>query len=61
MSFLLKIVLLPLDKYPPFASMWIELEDIMLSEVSQSEGQALCGLIQGILKKIVKGMIGERR
>ena len=21
------------DKYPPFASMWIELEDIMLSEV----------------------------
>ena len=25
------------DKYPPFASMWIELEGIMLSEVSQSE------------------------
>ena len=25
------------DKYPPFASMWMELEGIMLSEVSQSE------------------------
>ena len=25
------------DKYPPFASMWKELEGIMLSEVSQSE------------------------
>ena len=25
------------DKYPPFASMWVELEGIMLSEVSQSE------------------------
>ena len=25
------------DKYPPFASTWMELEDIMLSEVSQSE------------------------
>ena len=25
------------DKYPPSASMWMELEGIMLSEVSQSE------------------------
>ena len=25
------------DKYPPFTSTWIELEGIMLSEVSQSE------------------------
>ena len=25
------------DEYPPFASTWIELESIMLSEVSQSE------------------------
>ena len=25
------------DKYPPFASMWMELEGIMLSEISQLE------------------------
>ena len=25
------------DKYPPFASTWMELEGIMLSEVSQLE------------------------
>ena len=25
------------DKYPPFASMWMELEGIIMSEVSQSE------------------------
>ena len=25
------------DKYPPFASTWMELEGMMLSEVSQSE------------------------
>ena len=25
------------DKYPPFVSMWMELEGIMLSDVSQSE------------------------
>ena len=24
-------------KYPAFASMWMELEDVMLSEISQSE------------------------
>ena len=25
------------DEYPPFALMWMELEGIMLSEISQSE------------------------
>ena len=25
------------DKYPPFASTWMELEGVMLSEASQSE------------------------
>ena len=25
------------DQYPPFASTWVELEGIMLSEISQSE------------------------
>ena len=25
------------DKYPPFASMWLDLEGMMLSEISQSE------------------------
>ena len=25
------------DKYPPFASTWMELEGIMMSEISQSE------------------------
>ena len=25
------------DEYPPFASTWMELEGIMLSEISQSE------------------------
>ena len=29
-------------KYPPFASMWMELESIMLSEVSQSEKDKQC-------------------
>ena len=35
------------NKYPPLASTWMELEGIMLSEVSQSigEGQTLYGLI----------------
>ena len=34
------------DKYPPFASTWMELEGIMLSEVkSIGEGQTLYGLI----------------
>ena len=30
------------DKYPPFASTWIELEGIMLSEVSQLEKNKHC-------------------
>ena len=30
------------DKYTPFASMWMELEGIMLSEVSQSEKDKQC-------------------
>ena len=25
------------DEYPPFASTWMELEDIMLSKISQAE------------------------
>ena len=36
------------DEYPPFASTWMELEGIMLSE----EGQTLYGLIHlGNIKK----------
>ena len=30
------------DKYPPFASTWVELEGIMLSEISQSEKDKQC-------------------
>ena len=30
------------DEYPPFASTWMELEGIMLSEVSQSEKDKQC-------------------
>ena len=33
------------DKYPPFASTWMELEGIMLSEVSQLEKDKLYVLI----------------
>ena len=38
------------DKYPPFASMWMELEGITLSEVSQSEkdNHYMVSLIWGI-------------
>ena len=37
------------DEYPPFASTWMELEGIMLSEVSQSENNHhMVSLIQGI-------------
>ena len=50
------------DKYPPFTSMWMELEGIMPSEVSQSEKDKhyMVSLVWGILK-IVKGIKGERR
>ena len=30
------------DKYPPFASSWMELEGIMLREISQSEKDKQC-------------------
>ena len=50
------------DKYPPFASTWMELEGIMLSEVSQPEKDKhhMVSSIWGILK-IVKGNKRERR
>ena len=49
-------------KYPPFASPWIEVEGIMLSEVSQSEMDKcyMVSFIQGIYN-IVKGIKWERR
>ena len=49
-------------EYPPFASTWIELESIMLSEVSQLEKNRhyMVSFTWGILK-IVKGIIGEKR
>ena len=38
------------DEYPPFISMWMELEDIILSEVSESEkdNHHMVSLIQRI-------------
>ena len=38
------------DEYPPFASMWVELEGIMLSEISQSEknNYHMVSLIHGV-------------
>ena len=50
------------DKYPPFALTWMELEGVMLSEVSQSEKDKhyMVSLIQGI-QEIEKEIIGERR
>ena len=38
------------DKYPLFASMWMELEGIMLSEISQLEkdNHYMVSLIRGI-------------
>ena len=50
------------DKYPPFASTWMELEGIMLSEVSQSEKDKhyMFSFIWGIYT-IVKGNRREGR
>ena len=38
------------DEYPPFASTWMELEGMMLSEISQSEkdNHHMVSLIPGI-------------
>ena len=48
------------DKYPPFASRWMELEAIMLSEISQSEKDKhyMVSFIWGIYK-LVKGNKGK--
>ena len=50
------------DKYSPFALTWMDLEGIMLSEMSQSEKDKhyMVSFIWGT-KKIVKGNKGERR
>ena len=50
------------DKYPPFASTWMELEGIMLSEGSQLEKDNghMVSFIWGIYE-IVKEIKGERR
>ncbi|MFH0348886.1 DUF1725 domain-containing protein [Bacillus vallismortis] len=50
MSFVAVAAPSSIDKYPPFASTWMELEGIMLSEVSQSESDKhymfsfICGI-----------------
>ena len=50
------------DEYLPFISMWIELEGIMLSVISQSEKDSyhMVSLICGI-KETVQRIIGEGR
>ena len=50
------------DKYPPFASTWMELEGIMLSEVkSVGEGQLLCGFTHtGNIKNSERGKERKR-
>ena len=48
-------------KYPPFASMWMELKGIMVSEASQLEKEKH-DMISFIWEcKIVNGVIGDRR
>ena len=50
------------DKYPPFASTWMDLEGIMLSEISQLEKDKhyMVSFIWAI-QKLVKGNKEERR
>ena len=38
------------DEYPPFASTWMELEGITLSEVSQLEDNHMVSLIGGNIR-----------
>ena len=48
------------DEYPSFASKWMELEGIMLSEVSQSkDNHHMVSLLWGI-EEIVNGIIRKR-
>ena len=44
------------DKFPPCTSRWMELEGIMLSEVSQSEKDKHCMLFIWGIQIIVKGI-----
>ena len=48
------------DEYPPFASTWMGLEGIMLSEVNWRRTNIWFHSYREY-KKIVKGIIGERR
>ena len=49
------------DKYPPFASTWMELEGIMLSVVSESEKDKhyMVSLIWGVQKVVKKHVTME--
>ena len=50
------------DKYPPFASTWMDLEGMMLSEMSQSRRTNIIWSHSfGEYKKIMPGNKGERR
>ena len=49
------------DKYPPFASTWMELEGIMLSEVSQLEKDKHMLSFNALIEIIVKRNIREWR
>ena len=49
------------DEYPPFASTWMGLEGIMLSEVNWRRTNIIWFHSYREYKKIVKGIIGERR